>query len=129
MQRVAFAADRLLTKGAHDFVVNDGASGFHRKHLHSKNFTTHQCQTGIFERSNHGVPQLNLIYFHGSVYWSKSGDKIEVKYISDFKNLLTKQSIAKLDQFSATLAIKYALTEDIPKVSLNAKQIERFWDE
>ncbi|EKS72022.1 MULTISPECIES: SIR2 family protein [Caballeronia] len=126
---LAYAADGLLTKGAHEFVVNDGTSGFHRRHLHSKNFNTYQCQTGIFERSNYGVPQLNLIHLHGSVYWSKSGDKIEVKYTNDFKNLLTNQSIAKLEKFSAMLANEYALTEDIPPLAFNAKQIDNFWGE
>ena len=75
---LAHTADKILMKGSHDFVVNDGTSGFHKKHLHVKNFNTFQCQTGIFERTNYGIPQLNIIHLHGSVYWSKSGEKIEV---------------------------------------------------
>ena len=31
------SADSLLMSGSHDFVVNDGTSGFHKKHLHAKN--------------------------------------------------------------------------------------------
>lgn len=126
---LAYTADNLLMKGAHDFVVNDGTSGFHRKHLHSKNFSTFQCQTGIFERSNYGVPQLNIIHLHGSVYWTKNGEKIEVKYRNDFKNLLTQQAIGKLKKYSAHLATKDNKTEDIPALSFSKKQMDTFWDE
>lgn len=126
---LAHAADSILIKGSHDFVVNDGTSGFHRKHLHSKNFSTFQCQTGIFERSNYGVPQLNIIHLHGSVYWSKNGEKIEVKYRHDFHNLLTQQTIGKLKKYSVFLGTKDNKTEDIPALSFSKKQMDNFWSE
>lgn len=122
-------ADSILVKGTHDFVVNDGSSGFHRKHLHSKNFSTFQCQTGIFERSHYGIPQLNIIHLHGSVYWSKNGDKIEVKYRNDFSNLLTQHTIGKLKKYSVFLATKDNKTDDIPALSFSKKQMEAFWRE
>lgn len=122
-------ADSILMKGSHDFVVNDGTSGFHRKHLHTKNFSTFQCQTGIFERSNYGIPQLNIIHLHGSVYWSKSGQKIEVNYRNDFNNLLTKQTIENLNRYSAFLGTKDNQTEDIPDLSFSKEQMDTFWDE
>ncbi|MCK9511734.1 MAG: SIR2 family protein [Pigmentiphaga sp.] len=126
---LAHAADSILMKGSHDFVVNDGTSGFHRRHLHSKNFSTFQCQTGIFERSNYGIPQLNIIHLHGSVYWSKNGEKIEVKYRNDFKHLLTKQTISKLKEYSAFLDNKGNKTKDIPKVPFRSMQMDAFWRE
>ena len=126
---LAHAADNILMKGSHDFVVNDGTSGFHRKHLHSKNFSTFQCQTGIFERSNYGVPQLNIIHLHGSVYWSKNGEKIEVKYGNDFHHLLTKQTIGKIKEYSEFLGTKDNKTEDIPALSFSKKQMDTFWDD
>lgn len=126
---LAHTADNILMKGSHDFVVNDGTSGFHRKHLHSKNFSTFQCQTGIFERTNFGIPQLNIIHLHGSVYWSKSGDKIEVKYTNDFSNLLTTQTISKIKKFSNFLGTKDGATDNIPPVSFSRKQIDNFWGE
>jgi len=122
-------ADSILMRGSHDFVVNDGTSGFHRKQLHSKNFSTFQCQTGIFERSNYGIPQLNIIHLHGSVYWSKSGEKIEVNYRNDFNNLLTKQTIDNLNRYSAFLGTKDNKTEEIPNLSFNKEQMDTFWDE
>lgn len=126
---LAYTADSLLMKGSHDFVVNDGTSGFHKRHLHSKNFSTFQCQTGIFERSNYGIPQLNIIHLHGSVYWAKSEEKIEVNYRSDFRNLLTKHTIEKLNIYSTFLSTQGNKTEDIPALLFNQEQMDDFWSE
>lgn len=126
---LAHGADNILMKGSHDFVVNDGTSGFHRRHLHAKNFNTFQCQTGIFERSNYGVPQLNIIHLHGSVYWSKSGDKIEVKYRNDFKNFIHPKTQAKIEKFSEYITTEGGVSSNVPKVSFTAAQRENFWRE
>ncbi|CQG97184.1 SIR2 family protein [Yersinia mollaretii] len=126
---LAHMADSILMKGSHDFVVNDGTSGFHRKYLHSKNFSTFQCQTGIFERSNYGIPQLNIIHLHGSVYWSKSAEKIEVNYRNDFNNLLTIETIENINRYSVFLGIKDNKTEDIPALPFSKEQMETFWNE
>ena len=126
---LAYTADNIFMKGTHDFVVNDGTSGFHRKQLHSKNFSTFQCQAGIFERTNYGIPLLNIIHLHGSVYWSKSGDKIEVKYTNDFSNLLSNQAISKIDKFSTFLGTKGGLSSHIPSIQFSRKQMDTFWGE
>lgn len=125
---LAHSADKILMKGSHDFVVNDGTSGFQKKHLHAKNFNTFQCQTGIFERTNYGIPQLNIIHLHGSVYWSKNGEKIEVRYTNDFKSILHSKAIDKIRPFSEYLGTKGATTENIPNVAFTTKQTEAFWD-
>ena len=119
---VTHAADSLLKKGSHDFVVNDGTSGFHRKYLHSKNFSTFQCQTGIFERTNYGIPQLNIIHLHGSVYWSKSGDKIEVGYTNEFGKLLNEDIASNIHELSNFLSTKHGVTENLPPDKFNRKQ-------
>jgi hypothetical protein len=116
-------------RGSHDFVVNDGTSGFHKKHLHSKNFNTFQCQTGVFERTNYGIPQLNIIHLHGSVYWKKSAEKIEVCYNNDFKNILHPKTIEKIKNFSTYLGTDGGTTMKIPNVSFTASQIQSFWQE
>ena len=126
---LAYSADNILVKGSHDFVVNDGTSGFHKKHLHAKNFNTFQCQTGIFERTNYGIPQINIINLHGSVYWSKSGEKIEVKYTNNFKNILHPRTIVKIKKFSDYLGTEGGTTAKIPSVSFTHSQIENFWSE
>ncbi|MDT7483423.1 SIR2 family protein [Citrobacter koseri] len=126
---LSHTADSILMKSSHDFVVNDGASGFHRKHLHSKNFSTFQCQTGIFERSNYGIPQLNIIHLHGSVYWSKSGEKIEINYRNDFRNLLAEETLENLSRYSEFLSINGNKTEEIPYLPFSKEQMDNFWDE
>lgn len=124
---LALSADSILIKGSHDFVVNDGTSGFHKKYLHAKNFSTFQCQGGIFERTNYGIPQLNIIHLHGSVYWSKSSEKIEVKYSNDFVNLLAPGVSSEIKDFSTYLVTKGGTTSEIPNVSFSHAQIEDFW--
>jgi hypothetical protein len=123
------SADNILMNGSHDFVVNDGTSGFHCKYLHAKNFNTFQCQTGIFERSNYGVPQLNIIHLHGSVYWSKSNDKIEVKYKNDFKNIIHTKTLVKIGKFSDYITTKGGVFSKIPSISFTSVQRENFWRE
>lgn len=124
---LVFAADKILMEGSHDFVVNDGTSGFHKKHLHAKNFNTFQCHTGVFERANYGIPQLNILNLHGSVYWSKSGEQIEVKYSTDFKNLLGSRVIEKIEEYSKYLVSEGGTTNEIPNVGLSSAQIDDFW--
>lgn len=124
---LAHSADKILMNGSHDFVVNDGTSGFQRRHLHAKNFNTFQCQTGIFERTNYGIPQLNIIHLHGSVYWSKNGEKIEVRYTTEFKNLLPIKTQEKLKPFTEYLGTTGATTDKIPNVSFTSSQSENFW--
>lgn len=126
---LAHSSDNILSKGSHDFVVNDGTSGFHKKQLHAKNFSTFQCQTGIFERTNYGIPQLNIIHLHGSVYWSKNVDKIEVKYTNDFENLLNHTVVSKIKKFSEYLVTEGGTTAGIPDISFRRPQIDRFWAE
>ncbi|ROL66620.1 SIR2 family protein [Pseudomonas vranovensis] len=126
---LAHAADRLLVRGAHEFVVNDGTSGFYKKHLHARNFNTFQCQTGVFERAAYGVPQLNIVHLHGSVYWEKSGDGIEVRYRDDFKHILNPRTVGKIAKFSQYLQTEGAVTSRIPPVIFNRAQIDRFWRE
>lgn len=126
---LAHSADELLKKGSHDFVVNDGTSGFHRKILHSKNFNTFQCQTGIFERTSYGIPQLNIIHLHGSVYWSKYADKIEVNYNNQFKNILNPRAASKINAFSTYLETKGGITQNIPSVKFSRQQMDNFWRE
>lgn len=126
---LAHIADNILMRGSHDFVVNDGTSGFHKKHLHAKNFNTFQCQTGVFERTNYGIPQLNIIHLHGSVYWKKSVEKIEVSYTNDFANLLHPRTIEKIKKFSAYLGTEGGTSAKIPNVPFTNAQIQSFWQE
>lgn len=124
---LAHTADSILVEGSHDFVVNDGTSGFYNKILHAKNYNTFQCQTGIFERANYGIPQINIIHLHGSVYWSKNDEKIEVEYKTKFKNMLHPTAVSKIKVLSDYLKTSGGITSKIPRLSFTSKQIENFW--
>jgi hypothetical protein len=124
---LAHSADQIQAQGTYDFVINDGTSGFHKKYLHAKNFNTFQCQTGVFERASYGVPQLNIIHLHGSVYWSKHADKIEVSYANQFNHLLTARTISKISPFSSYLGTPGGSTARVPNVKFTSEQIAKFW--
>ena len=100
----AIVADEILQEGNIDFVLNDGTRGFTRKLLEARNFNTYLCQTGIFERDQVSIPQINLIHLHGSVHWRKSHSRIVVDYMSaNDPSLLSDALIDRLDDFSQSL--------------------------
>lgn len=122
-----FAADSILMDDTHQFIVNDGASGFRSKHLHIKNFHRFQCQASTFERHNYGIPQINLINLHGSVYWSKDSERIRVDYEAESQNFLTSVVRRKLEAYSKYLVTEGGTTNEIPGVQLSQGQINNFW--
>ncbi|MBW9336710.1 hypothetical protein FEE59_24635 [Herbaspirillum sp. RU 5E] len=124
---LAFAADKVQKESGYDFVVNDGTSGFHKKLLHARNFNTFQMRTGIFERANYGIPQINVIHLHGSVYWSKVGDHIAVNYKENSKDLLSSSIREQLAPFSNYITEANSTIENMPAVSLSAAKRDAFW--
>ncbi|PIT16440.1 hypothetical protein BGI32_04720 [Snodgrassella alvi] len=126
------AADRLLQKGANEFVVNDGTSGFYTKCLHPKNFSTFQYQTGIFGHSKYVIPQINIIHLHGSVYWLKNDERIEVKYQNSFENILNHDNLHidmnRLNEYSDFLSSETNSIENIPELDLTDETIKDFWN-
>jgi hypothetical protein len=77
---VAHTAEALLRLGSYDFHLNDGTDGFVKRTLNARNFGRYFQDHGVFDRHSQSVPQINLIQLHGSVYWYKDGEKIEVSY-------------------------------------------------
>ncbi|WP_298938398.1 SIR2 family protein [uncultured Ruegeria sp.] len=77
---VAHTAESLLRLGSYDFHLNDGTDGFVKRTLNARNFGRYFQDHGVFDRHSKSVPQINLIELHGSVYWYKDGEKIEVSY-------------------------------------------------
>ncbi|WP_435235520.1 SIR2 family protein [Psychromonas sp. PT13] len=74
------SADNLLSEQAINCVVNDGSAGFQHRRFHTKNFNNRVVQKGIFDKHDEYLPQLNILHPHGSVYWKKEGQGIEVNY-------------------------------------------------
>lgn len=124
---IPLVADQIHCEGKVDFVINDGTRGFRKKFLQAHNFNNYLCQTGVFDRHQNSVPQLNLIYLHGSVYWSKVGAAIQVNYGSDPNtSLLSDGSIVKLQAFSETLLNEDACLGDLPMPDFTSGELSAF---
>jgi hypothetical protein len=123
-----FVADEILRKSAADFVLNDGGRGFRQRVLQARNFNSFLCQTGVFDRHQSSVPQINLIHLHGSVYWKKVGSGIQIDYTGAATvPLLDAAALAKLQPFSATLANSAASLGDLIAPDFDASQVDAFW--
>jgi hypothetical protein len=121
-------ADEILRAGNVDFVLNDGARGFSRRHLQARNFNTYLCQTGVFERHQVSVPQVNLIHLHGSVYWRKDAGGILVDYQGELEDdLIDKAEHALLKPFSAALNEHALPLGDLPTPVFSKDQLGAFW--
>lgn len=121
-------ADELLRSGTIDFVLNDGSRGFMERPLQARNFNTYLCQTGIFERDQSSIPQLNLIHLHGSVHWRKLGSGIAVEYKAlEGQGLLTPELVERLHPFSAQLANQDARIEDLVAPQFEDNEEADFW--
>jgi hypothetical protein len=122
--------DKILTEGNTDFLLNDGTRGFRSRYLHTQNFNTFLCQTGIFERHQTNIPQINLIHLHGSVYWKKSNSNILVNYEnSNSPSFLSEDSISKLSTFSDCLNDDSMTLDKLKNPDLLKSDITNFWSE
>lgn len=74
------SADELISEHAANCIVNDGSAGFQSRRFHTKNFNNRVIQKGIFDNHAEVIPQINILHPHGSVYWQKEGQGIEVDY-------------------------------------------------
>jgi len=125
---LSHAANSVMSSGGQDFIVNDGSRGFFQRVVEARNYNTYFIRTGIFERRQQAVPQLNLINLHGSVYWSRSDDRVLVSYenhpaAEGFLDAATREAVAP---FSQALAAG-GRDEDLPEVDLTDLQISAFW--
>lgn len=126
---IAHIADSLFERANVDFVLNDGARGFHRRFLQARNFNSFLCQTGVFERHTLGIPQINLIHLHGSVYWHKEVASIRVEYKPrPVDEIMSEATADKLAPFSACLNDKSKTVADLPKIELSEQEKSQFWN-
>lgn len=123
----SIVAEELLQTGTTDFVLNDGSRGFRRRFLQARNFTTYLCQTGIFERDQISIPQLNLIHLHGSVHWRKDGANILVDYLSGEDEALVDAELAGvLEPFFSLLRDENGRVEALVAPEFGEGQPARF---
>jgi len=125
---LAHAAEELWKERKHEFYLNDGTTGFKRRYLDAKNFSTVTTQTGIFGRHRNEVPQINLIHLHGSSYWFRDADRIQVNYLTNNgERLVTSGGFAKCDEFSNVLLDPTKVVDDLPDVKFVGKETSAFW--
>ncbi|WP_273793192.1 SIR2 family protein [Brucella anthropi] len=129
---LAHVSETLLHERCLEFVVNDGSSGFVRRLLDIKNFNRHYRDQGIFDRHSKYVPQINLLQPHGSVYWYRENENIEVSYdASRAKKRLSKVPFHENIDFTSMLNDPSKTDTDLLKISFtgNATNYADFWKE
>lgn len=125
---IAHAAEELWRERNHEFYLNDGTTGFKRRYLDARNFGTQTTQTGVFGRHRNEVPQVNLIQLHGSSYWFKDADRIQVNYLTNnAERLVTSAGLAKCGDFSKVLLDAAKTIIDIPPVEFLDNETSIFW--
>lgn len=125
---LAHAAEELWKERKHEFYLNDGTTGFKRRYLDAKNFSTVTTQTGVFGRHRNEVSQVNLIHLHGSSYWFKDSDRIQVNYLNNnSERLVTSGGLAKCADFSNVLLDPTKLVKDLPDVKFVGRETSAFW--
>jgi hypothetical protein len=121
-------ADALIKDGDIDFVLNDGTRGFTHHILQARNFGAYMCQAGVFGRFQSSIPQINLIHLHGSVYWNKLDQAIQVCYdLSDREALLDDAVLAALQPFSTALTTAGSTLADVPEIVISDEKLKQFW--
>ena len=125
---IAHTAEALLRLGSYDFHLNDGTDGFVKRTLNARNFGRYFQDHGVFDRHSKSVPQINLIELHGSVYWYKEGEKIEVSYDLDRAKQRILQVPLREDQnFFDDLLDELKTDEDLkPPAEVTLTQNEAF---
>ena len=116
---IAHSAEKMLQVGSFDFHINDGGSGFVKRTLNAKNFNRYYQDHGVFDRHAKSVPQINLIQLHGSVYWYKDGESIEISYdIERSAKRIDAVPLREAEEFSALLADENKTDADLVALAL-----------
>lgn len=125
---IVHAADRLIYQDKMNFVLNDGARGFRKRYLHARNFNSFTYETGIFNQHKTDIPQINLINVHGSVYWKKHADRIQIDYLAsaeDMKINVIKDS--PVDALSEIIDDDSKVYLDVLGLQADSTEIDPFW--
>nr|WP_283094784.1 SIR2 family protein [Loktanella sp. SALINAS62] len=129
---IAHCAEKMVQSGKYDFILNDGSIGFVKRTLQTRSFNRYAKDQGTFSHHETSVPQINLLQPHGSVYWYKDGDNIEVSY--DIKRSSTRVDDVStwMDQnFAEILSDDTKTDEDIKTSAFAVPKSNRdaFWED
>jgi len=130
------SADDLIAEQSINCAVNDGSAGFQQRKFHTKNFNNRIVQKGIFDKHAEYIPQINILHPHGSVYWQKIGESIEVNYgDSDYEITFTKEEEELLEEFEEILDSEDSNLDDLIKFGeevcedWDTDDAQTFWEE
>jgi hypothetical protein len=85
-----YAFDAILNQKTHQFIVNDGSTGFRQRYFNVNNFHINSFRTGINESYNVQNPQINIIHLHGSLFWHKKNNNVLVDYSKEKQQEILK---------------------------------------
>jgi len=128
---IAHAAERLIQSENWDFTLNDGGVGFIKRVLQTKNFSRYVKDQGVFDRHEKSVPQINLIQPHGSVYWYKRSEQIEISYNrTSAKRRIEEVPLVLDDDFEKVVDDEDCTEEDFEGISfsIDEDEIAKFWE-
>ncbi|AYH06832.1 SIR2 family protein [Pectobacterium parmentieri] len=97
------AYEELLKEEKIPLNLNDGTRGFKTKLLEARHFDSIEVIKGVFDSSEHKIPQLNIVHLHGSVYWRKNGESIQVQYHGYNKDRIIKDIAPELECFKSII--------------------------
>ncbi|UTH48790.1 SIR2 family protein [Loktanella salsilacus] len=129
---IAHCAERMLQSGKYDFILNDGSIGFVKRTLQTRSFNRYVKDQGTFDQHEISVPQINLIQPHGSVYWYKDGENIEVSYdLNKSSNRATNVSTWMTSDFEDIICDETLDDSDIDPDEFVVPDSDRkaFWDD
>ncbi|HBM3130175.1 TPA: SIR2 family protein [Klebsiella michiganensis] len=93
------AYEELLKEEKISLNLNDGTRGFKTKLLEARHFDSIEVKKGVFDNGEQRVPQLNIVHLHGSVYWRKNEESIQVQYHGYNADRIIKDIVPELEVF------------------------------
>ncbi|KGM06938.1 hypothetical protein LP43_1433 [Methylophaga thiooxydans] len=126
------AADQLIKHDSINFFLNDGTEGFQERRFHTKNYNNRLVRQGIFDNHSDYVRQVNLLHPHGSVYWIKDDNGIQVDYAQTPYGIdLSVDTEELLEKFSDIVEDKKKYISDLEALDLSGLEhdvsFQEFW--
>lgn len=97
------AYEELLKEEKIPLNLNDGTRGFKTKLLEARNFDSIEVKKGVFDNGEQRVPQLNIVHLHGSVYWRKNEESIQIQYHGYNADRIIKDIVPELESFKSII--------------------------
>lgn len=127
---IAHVAEKMSRDNGANFILNDGGSGFIKRTLAAKNFSRFYRDQGVFDKHSTDIAQINLLQIHGSVYWYKEDDTIEIAYDQEqAESRIIGVPLVENDGFTELLADDTKNENDIEGYTCehNNDDLSNFW--